>query len=448
MSKNLQLIIGFTIISLFTSSIALIEVCTFILIGYIFFKLIQLKDNPMPIGTIALSLAGFQWLISPIISYHSTFPQYEMSVDELTYLRITLIGYVAFVLGVFISKNSISYFYYLKLDNLILKSRTLLPYSKILIIIGSIVMLLPSLGSAFAFIKELAGSLFIVGIIMLMYYKPSKSINITVVSIIFLLVISVYNGMFHNLLVWGLFLLLNLFYIKKYSLIKKALYCFILILILTSLQSVKSTYRMASSNSSFTDKITIFSELLYTSITGNIIEETDINSRFNQGWIISRIYSNIPNNVNFQNGRTIKEGILATLIPRFVNPNKKDSGISSIKDFTLFTGYTLNSRTSMGLSIWGEAYGNFGVLGGAVFMFIWGFIISKLLNWIIILFKQNGYWFFFIPIICFDIVKAEINFLSVLNWTVKSMIFCWIIILILNKHYPNQNDKYILQEKA
>lgn len=36
------------------------------------------------------------------------------------------------------------------------------------------------------------------------------------------------------------------------------------------------------------------------------------------------------------------------------------------------TGYNLSSSTSMGLSILGESYGNFGLLGGTFFMFFGG----------------------------------------------------------------------------
>lgn len=36
----------------------------------------------------------------------------------------------------------------------------------------------------------------------------------------------------------------------------------------------------------------------------------------------------------------------------------------------------------MGLSILGESYGNFGLLGGTVFMFIWGVFIAKFISFI------------------------------------------------------------------
>lgn len=60
----------------------------------------------------------------------------------------------------------------------------------------------------------------------------------------------------------------------------------------------------------------------------------------------------------------------SALIPRFLYPNKKGAGEQSRKDFIEMTGYNLSSSTSMGLSILGESYGNFGLLGGTFLCFL------------------------------------------------------------------------------
>src|SRR5690606_38855561 len=99
-----------------------------------------------------------------------------------------------------------------------------------------------------------------------------------------------------------------------------------------------------------------------------------LNVRLNQGWIISAIIKNVPENEPFADGETILEAFRATLIPRFLDPEKKKAG--GQENFTRFTGLMLHGTTSMGTSIIGEAYANFGTVGSWVFMFFWGMFLS------------------------------------------------------------------------
>ena len=436
---------------MFVNSIPIMELGAILLVGVITFDLLTKDSEIMPIGLIALCISGFQWLISPILTYHSPFNLYPMSVSEDIYLKWTLLGYIGFVAGVYYGRSRLKY--KPNVNKLTSHCCCLLKPIKILIIVGALSMLMPVMGSTWSFIKELLGGLFVVGITMLMYAKPQKAIKSVLCAIVFLLLISLRGGMFHNMVVWGIFLLLTLFSIKKYLLTKKLIIIACLFVGLFTLQSIKAVYRSYTwygKEGYSGNNITLFVNLFYSSLTGNLIEtdETDINSRFNQGWIISRIYSHIPQQTDYLYGKTIFEGIESSLLPRFLFPTKKDSGKASIQDFEHFTGYHLSSSTSMGLSIWGEAYGNFGVTGGAIFMFLWGTLISQLLEFIYFLYQRKGYWIFFAPIISFNLIKAEINFLSVFNWTLKSLIFCWAIITLLNKYYPNQDVTNLLQEET
>ena len=85
--------------------------------------------------------------------------------------------------------------------------------------------------------------------------------------------------------------------------------------------------------------------------------------RINQGWIVARIMRYTPNYEPFAGGETIITGIRASLIPRFLDPDKPKAG--GRENFTRFTGKLISDNTSMGLSPLGEAYANFGINGGS-----------------------------------------------------------------------------------
>jgi hypothetical protein len=90
----------------------------------------------------------------------------------------------------------------------------------------------------------------------------------------------------------------------------------------------------------------------------------------------------------------------------------------------------------MGISIIGEAYGNFKVMGGILFMGIWGFLLAKI--WIFLLKKclKTPLLLAFLPLIFLQVIKAETELVVVLNHLVKSSIvvfgFFWATQKFLN----------------
>lgn len=434
-------------------SVVVMEVGAIALVASVIYLLVSQQNELFPIGLIALSFAGIQWLVSPILTYHADNNFFTMSVDETTYLTYTIIGYGALWCGVMLIRCR-------NTDNITLGQaqaycKRMRQQSLILIAVGGIAMLLPVHASGLLFIRELCSCLFFIGVIMRMYACPKKAILIGGAGLSYLLILSIVIGMFHSLMVWALFIVISIFFLRCYGIKKRLAIMVVLFFCVTTLQTIKGVYRSYTWERSYQgNKVALFIDLYYNALLGNLDNgenknnDDDINSRFNQGWIISRIYTQIPQYTEYQSGRTVWEAIQATLIPRLFSSNKKDSGKASLRDFEEFTGYHLAKGTSMGLSVWGEAYGNFGLFGGAVFMFVWGMLISGLLRWINLLTRKYGYWIFFTPLIAFNLIKAEINILSVMNWTVKAMVFAFVIIYILRHSYPDRNAQLILQTKA
>lgn len=66
-----------------------------------------------------------------------------------------------------------------------------------------------------------------------------------------------------------------------------------------------------------------------------------------------------------------------------------------------------------------------------LFYVFWGWVIANIVSFVNKLSIRNFLWIVFLPIICFNLIKAEISMMSVLNWTVKSVIFVLILIYLL-----------------
>jgi hypothetical protein len=211
----------------------------------------------------------------------------------------------------------------------------------------------------------------------------------------------------------------------------------IAIFFLIALQTVKGIYRNQVWSGYSGNKVELFYTLIvntYFSDEGNDaygVSGVDNVVRLNQGWIISSIMDNVPESQDFFNGQTIIEAIRSSIVPRFLDPDKTQAG--GRENFRKFTGLPINEGTSMGISIIGEGYGNFGVLGGIIFMGFWGLFITWIWNRIMKKSFQNILFVAFIPLIFLQVVKAETELVVVLNHLIKTLIFVLIFLMATRK---------------
>lgn len=405
-------------------------------VGFVVFDFFTQDKSWLPIGELALLLGGIQWIISPFFSYSIGGNVYKMSQPCNEYMMYTVAMYIAFMIGFYYFRKPMT----LGRDALIKYCKTTGKVANIFVLVGLIFMFVPINNSSLLFLKVLASYLFFIGFILKMYMNPHRSTLYLLVSLGIEFINSIHIGMFHELLMWGIFMVVTWFYINQVSLRSRILILFLSFLCVFLLQTVKSVYRQAIWYNNFSgNKI----ELFFSLLVDNAINLNEIQSekrttvaRYNQGWIISRIYDNIPQNRDYFYGRTYIDAINSAIVPRFLVPNKKGAGDQSREDFIKMTGYHLSKSTSMGLSILGESYGNFGLYGGIIFMFLWGTFIAKVVSFIDKLSIKHFLWTIFLPLICFNLIKAEISMMSVLNWTVKSLLFVLFIIYIIHMFIP------------
>ena len=124
--------------------------------------------------------------------------------------------------------------------------------------------------------------------------------------------------------------------------------------------------------------------------------------------------------IRFAEGETIIKGIQASLLPRFLAPDKAKAG--GREYFERFTGKFISKNTSMGLSPLGEAYANFGIVEGAIFMLLLGLFYNFILKKIFSYAATYPTLILFLPLIFLQVVKAEVDFAVVINYLIKAII--------------------------
>lgn len=393
---------------------------------YTFHQLITQEERWIPIGEIALAMAAFQWIISPLITYTIPNPMFKMSQDCSTYMMYTVPMYCCFVYGYEKFKRPFTF----TIDEMQEKCLSAEYLAKTFIVIGLLTSVMPAVTLIAQIVKYLSQLMYI-GFIMLMIAKPQRATLYFVTPVIITLLYSIRGVMFHELMTWGLMLLLIWLKIKRFGIIRKIVVIALCLVCVNTIQTIKFAYRQSAWHGGGAN-VSMFVNLMINNVSSSATSNEqgyDNNSRYNQGWIISMIYNHVPNKHDYFYGRTYKDAVIAALLPRFLVPNKKGAGQQVQSDFREMTGHPLKKNTSMGLSVLGESYGNFGLLGGAVFMFLWGVFIARIMSWVNNwAYNKSFLWILLLPIIGFVLVEAEISMITVLNWTIKGLIFSFIII--------------------
>lgn len=412
-------------------------IIVFAIVGYRFFMQI---GKSLPLLELMFFVAGLQWIIGPIIEYSnpSFHFKYYMYVPEETYMAFVAPAYGVFALcGLLFAKKNLNY-----IDS-IDAIKNLKNYGIIIFIIGVFFDLISGqVPGSLGFFVFIISNFKYAGAVILFFSEDKKLRSVFYGALVYLFLSSLQKALFHDLVLWGVFFYM-FWAIKNKPSRKTIILTFVIgAMSLTTLQTIKAAYRSQVWGGYGGNKFELFYSLLVDAIfLDGVYENPDDldsnNIRLNQGWIISAIIDEVPKNVEFANGETINEAILASIFPRFLNPNKKKAG--GQENFEKYTGLSLGENTSMGISIIGEAYVNYHAVGGIVFMGLWGLFLVKVWTWLLKLSRKNTMLIAFLPLIFLQVVKAETELVVVLNHLIKSMIvvfsFFWATKRFLNWNY-------------
>lgn len=401
----------------------------------------------IPVIELLLTVAALQWIVGPYLDYRSSAKHYKyfMYVSEETYMHFVVPSLILFACGslLFLKKYDVGT-YFSEIGKKLKESYNL-PYW--LIGFGFLASTLQNyVPSSLGFVFHLVSQFKYIGLVYLFFRKEEGNRKWIIFCIIFLITFSasVQSGMFHDLFLWSVLLFSFVVYSLGLSFTKRFITIVLGISLAFLVQSVKAEYRAIVWSKEFKgDKIDLFLSLVTSKIYNIEKEKADeeelntVNARLNQGWIISAILYNVPVSEPYAGGETIQDAVYSSLLPRFLNPDKKDFS-DRRENFIRFTGLELGTGVSMGTSVIGEAYANFGSTGAMIFMFFWGFFLCFIVNQVIRLSDTHPSLILWLPLIFLQVVKAETELLVVLNHLVKACVIVYFVFWISRKVFKIQ----------
>lgn len=407
-------------------------------IGLLLYMLNKL-GREIPIKELMIFILSLQLLISPLIAYHyyNNEMEFEMYIDESVYILFVLFYISMFGIGLFLpviklkGTKNISFNIQDNNNNGII--------GIFLILLGtSTYFLAPYVPASLKFVFYLLSYSRLIGVFFIIFSNIKHKYLLAALIFGHFAYVIISTTLFYDLIIWGFFLYMVLEIKLKSNFIRKIFLMIIGISGLMFLQSIKSDYRKQVAEKIDQVEVTNFETFIETSKqTSTEIEEKDksdfehLITRLNTGWIITSVLVYTPKFEPFTNGSLLFEDLKSVFLPRFLSPNKKTvGGDENRAKFEQFTGRELGSDTTMRIGVLADAYVNFGYLGGAILMFLFGFIINIFIQ----LFKSkffntsNYLWLFFI----FSFTIRMSDFLVILNSTFKSFIMFMIILFMIN----------------
>lgn len=406
----------------------------------IFFKFIRDIGHKIEPRDLVMFLAILQWIIGPVLAYN-VLPYddlYWMDVPEEKYMNFVVPAVLAMTIGLYmpLSENHVIGKIEINRASEYLKKNQ---YIGFLIAGGGLAtsFLSDYVPGSLGFLFFLLGNLQFVGVYMILF-TDSKFKWLFFAGLMGMVIFgSVLRGMFGQLMLWLLFSFLVIAIVLKIPLWGKISLILVGFSLIMVIQATKDEYRKATwfavSDKSNSE---IFQEIIIEKISNpSALFEGDammnMGARLNQGWIIARIMGHMPNNREFVKGETITTALYAGLLPRFLAPNKAKAGGRA--NFERFTGTALPEGTSMDISLVGEAYANYGAFGGVIFLFI----VGLLYNWVIIKIvkwsKNHPVLILFIPLLFFQVIKAETDFATIFNYLTKAALIVYLVFWGVNK---------------
>ena len=383
-------------------------------------------DQGLPLMQLAAVLAVLQWLVGPAISYRIATPmeRYSMYVPAGEYFGFALPATALYVFGLLTAGGSIRQRPVLRRvdDRSLLQAGLVL--NGVALAAGFAADFAPA-GLAFFF--HLVTQLRYIGGLYFLCSSSRWKWLLIAFSYSQLFLVSQEHAVFHDLILWCGILFCHWYAQRKHAPVRKLLALVVVGIVVASIQLVKQSYR---------EKKRLGGE---PSMWGEVVEfwfgdepakddpfapASDpwqlAAARLNQGWIISAVMNNVPRYEPFAEGETVLTAITSSLLPRAVVSDKKIAG--GRENFMRFTGLHLQAGTSMGISPLGEAYANFGVELGIMFMGVLGWAFSSTYFRIAQLVKKEPLFLLWLPLIFYQAIKAETELVVVMNQVVKGSI--------------------------
>jgi hypothetical protein len=393
----------------------------------------------IPIRYLAGTFMSIQMLLGPVIAYNGADAfqriEYQMKIPEMEYFMYAIPAVSLFILGLHVTAG--------KLKGEILDRAEIarfidrsgnLPY--IFIIVGFLSSYIPVGGGGLAFILYLISGFKFIGLFMLLL--GTRELKTWVMVLVFgsILVSTLRGAMFHDFLTWLIMLGAVLAIKYKPSITFKTVGALSFILLAVIIQQVKGDYRQAAySGADGGAGLETFQDIVEKKGSNNSlfsgVSLARSSIRINQGFILTNIMVTVPAKVPFENGKELLQILEAAFLPRIIAPDKLNAGDRTI--FTKYSGLFLRKGTSMGLGSMGDAYVNFGVFGGCIFMFFLGLSFSEVLNGFFKFSKYYPFLLLFTPLVFYYPIRPDCELQTSFGHLVKSSMLIYLLILFWKK---------------
>jgi hypothetical protein len=388
-----------------------------LLLGAVLYEFQKRIDQGLPLMQLSALLAVLQWTVGALFAFRTDLVEgrYAMYVEEDLYYSYALPGTCAYVFGLLAVGSSVRQRPLLRFANRDHFPAMGFALNFIAIAAGIVA---PSVPSSLAFAVYVFSQLGYIGGIYFLFSRSPFRWPLFLASYITLFRGAAAGGYFHDAILWIMLVFSYAYGLRRRDATQKALILTVAALCLFTLQGIKQDYRNSAEKggASLLDHMAGFwtSSDNWTSrdMLSNVV------TRLNQGWIASAVMNHVPAKEPFCEGETVKDALVSSLLPRFLFPNKKQAGGQD--GFMRFTGLEIDKKTtSMAISPLGEAYANYGPVGGILTMLLFGLFFSTLYAFMLRYAVRQPTFLFWIPLIFYQGIKAETEFLTVMNQIVK-----------------------------
>lgn len=382
-----------------------------------------------------------QFFIGPSLAYNGMdeyqYIHYKMKIPEGEYFAYAIPAVMSFILGLHLFAG--------KLNGEIVDEKQVtqfvnqhpqLPYW--FIGIGFVASIISAFfSSELAFVFYLLGGFKFIGLFLLVIGSKELKIAPLIVVISSIVASSLGDGMFHDLLTWIIFIG-SVFAIRyKFDFNLKLIACSAFVFLAVTIQLLKTSYRTVTNSGQEEAGVETFSKLYEEQNRDKSIFSFEslapANVRINQGFIITNIMNNVPAIVPFSKGEEMYQVFEAGILPRIFAPNKLNAGDRTI--FMKYSGLRIRAGTSMGLSSLGDAYLNFGITGGCIFMFFLGLMYSYILT---IFYKQGKKYpvlILFTALVFYYPIRPDCELQTILGHLFKSCFLLYVMIMFFKSTF-------------
>lgn len=291
------------------------------------------------------------------------------------------------------------------------------------------------LPAGLGYLMFLFGKLTFVGILYIYFSDSNKKRFYLAGGLLLAIAQSLASGIFGDLVYLSALSTMVVVLGRNVSVGKSLTICLLGFFLAITIQTIKGEYRKKTWGDPTADKIDAIVSVVGDKVT-NFEENFNDDGifplivRFNQGMLVDKVMNYVPRVTPYQNGKTIWLSLAASLIPRYIWPDKPEAGGHA--NMLLFTGMRIDGY-SMNVSPYGEAWGNFGKTGGVIYMFFYGLFFNFVFYILHKKFEKQPTLILWIPYLFINSIQIETDTLLTVNSITKGVLFMWAFFFVFRR---------------